>query len=232
MSNFYETLNVHPKASFEEINRVYRQLALQYHPDKNLGDPSAHDTFAAISAANDVLSDPYKRAVYDDKLRGVHGKKKRKHPRDPVDPEDLEALRSRVMALQGTPARFMEVYSDLSFKLADGIPAHDNTIWDAFSGLLDYLRSLRHRVLALQPALKNAAERRGYFDELDAQVYKHEHEAEEFGELLEVLGVCLEKMRAGGVRGAHGDEVAAHKEAMRKARRDFRVALMRWKTDK
>ncbi|RKP34794.1 DnaJ domain-containing protein, partial [Dimargaris cristalligena] len=58
----YQTLNVDPDASPEEIKRAYRRLALRYHPDKN---PEAEDMFRAITAAYDVLSDPYKRQVYD-----------------------------------------------------------------------------------------------------------------------------------------------------------------------
>ena len=61
----YEVLGVKPDASAEEIRKVYRQLAKQFHPDLNPGKPAAEERFKAISAAYDLLSDPEKRARYD-----------------------------------------------------------------------------------------------------------------------------------------------------------------------
>jgi DnaJ-class molecular chaperone len=61
----YEVLGVKPDASTEEIRKVYRQLAKQYHPDLNPGKPEAEERFKAVSAAYDLLSDPEKRARYD-----------------------------------------------------------------------------------------------------------------------------------------------------------------------
>jgi len=61
----YEVLGVKPAASAEEIRKVYRQLAKQFHPDLNPGKPAAEERFKAISAAYDLLSDPEKRARYD-----------------------------------------------------------------------------------------------------------------------------------------------------------------------
>jgi len=61
----YEVLGVKPDASAEEIRKVYRQLAKQFHPDLNPGKPAAEERFKAVSAAYDLLSDPEKRARYD-----------------------------------------------------------------------------------------------------------------------------------------------------------------------
>jgi DnaJ-class molecular chaperone len=61
----YEVLGVKTDASAEDIRKVYRQLAKQYHPDLNPGKPEAEARFKAISAAYDLLSDPEKRARYD-----------------------------------------------------------------------------------------------------------------------------------------------------------------------
>ena len=52
-------------ASAEEIRKAFRKLARKYHPDVNPGDKSAEEKFKTISEANDVLSDPKKRKVYD-----------------------------------------------------------------------------------------------------------------------------------------------------------------------
>jgi DnaJ-class molecular chaperone len=61
----YEVLGVKPNASAEEIRKVYRKLAKQYHPDLNPGKPEAEARFKAVSGAYDLLSDPEKRARYD-----------------------------------------------------------------------------------------------------------------------------------------------------------------------
>eukprot|EP00026_Physarum_polycephalum_P002329 Phypoly_transcript_02335.p1 GENE.Phypoly_transcript_02335~~Phypoly_transcript_02335.p1 ORF type:complete len:549 (+),score=77.94 Phypoly_transcript_02335:93-1739(+) len=58
----YDTLQVAPTATQEEIKVAYRKLALKYHPDKN---PQGIDKFREISRANEILSDPQKRQVYD-----------------------------------------------------------------------------------------------------------------------------------------------------------------------
>src|SRR4029077_5452103 len=49
----------------EDIRRAFRKLARKYHPDVNPGDKTAEEKFKAISEANDVLSDPKKRKIYD-----------------------------------------------------------------------------------------------------------------------------------------------------------------------
>ncbi len=61
----YEVLGVKPDASADEIRKVYRKLAKQFHPDLNPGKPEAEARFKTISAAYDLLSDADKRARYD-----------------------------------------------------------------------------------------------------------------------------------------------------------------------
>lgn len=63
--DYYEILGVSPNATKEEIKRAYRKLALEYHPDRNPGDPKAEEQFKKISEAYAVLIDPVKRAEYD-----------------------------------------------------------------------------------------------------------------------------------------------------------------------
>lgn len=63
--DYYKILGVDRKASDEEIKRTYRKLALKYHPDRNPDDSKAEDKFKEINEAYQVLSDPEKRARYD-----------------------------------------------------------------------------------------------------------------------------------------------------------------------
>lgn len=63
--DYYKTLGVSKTATQDEIKKAYRELAKKYHPDKNRGNKAAEDKFKDINEANEVLSDPAKRAKYD-----------------------------------------------------------------------------------------------------------------------------------------------------------------------
>ena len=72
MSNFYEVLGVSNDATDEQIKKAYRKLSLQYHPDRNT-DPSASAKFQDINEAHETLSDPAKRAAYDNPGNTMQG---------------------------------------------------------------------------------------------------------------------------------------------------------------
>lgn len=65
MNNHYQTLGIGEDASPDDIKSAYRRLAKQYHPDLNKDNPEAEAKFKQVNEANDVLSDPGKRAQYD-----------------------------------------------------------------------------------------------------------------------------------------------------------------------
>jgi molecular chaperone DnaJ len=63
--DYYEVLGVDKNASSDDLKKAYRKLALKYHPDRNPGDKEAEEKFKEAAEAYDVLSNPDKKARYD-----------------------------------------------------------------------------------------------------------------------------------------------------------------------
>ena len=63
--DYYATLGIKRDASAKDVQSAYRRLARKYHPDVTGGDKAAEEHFKSINEANEVLSDPTKRAAYD-----------------------------------------------------------------------------------------------------------------------------------------------------------------------
>ena len=63
--DYYKVLGVERSAGADEIKKAFRKLALKYHPDRNPGKKDAEDKFKDLNEAYEVLSDPQKRARYD-----------------------------------------------------------------------------------------------------------------------------------------------------------------------
>ena len=77
--DYYEILGISKDSTGEEIKKSFRRLARQYHPDLNPGNKAAEEKFKDINEAYEVLSDPSKRAQYDQfslfwKQNGFNGK--------------------------------------------------------------------------------------------------------------------------------------------------------------
>jgi DnaJ-class molecular chaperone len=103
----YEVLGVKRDASADEIRKVYRKLAKEFHPDLNPGKPEAEARFKAVTAAYDILSDTEKRARYDRGEIDETGAERPRYsyrphaegaqgwkygPQGEMNPEDLEDL--------------------------------------------------------------------------------------------------------------------------------------------
>src|SRR5260370_42034830 len=63
--DYYDVLGVNREAEGEEIKRAYRRLAMQYHPDRNVGNPEAEERFKEAAEAYEILHDAEKRQRYD-----------------------------------------------------------------------------------------------------------------------------------------------------------------------
>ena len=69
--NLYEILLVNRNANKDEIKKSYRKLAMKYHPDRNLNNPTAEEKFKEIQHAYDILSDDFQRMQYNNFLDEV-----------------------------------------------------------------------------------------------------------------------------------------------------------------
>ncbi|HAU83319.1 molecular chaperone DnaJ [Burkholderiales bacterium] len=63
--DYYEVLGINRDSSESDLKKVYRRLAMKFHPDKNPDDPEAENRFTEVKEAYEVLSNPEKRAIYD-----------------------------------------------------------------------------------------------------------------------------------------------------------------------
>jgi DnaJ-class molecular chaperone len=92
MENLYNVLGVAPNASDDDIKKVYRSLAMRFHPDRNQA-PGAEARFKSVTKAYEILADPVKRAEYDQSV----------NHRIIIDPEaEAYALWCGVFRLHGT----------------------------------------------------------------------------------------------------------------------------------
>ncbi|MBS1957898.1 MAG: J domain-containing protein [Bdellovibrionales bacterium] len=70
-TDYYGTLGLPLNATADEIKKAFRKLSTEFHPDKNPGNLVAEEKFKMINEANEVLSDPAKKALYDENMKNI-----------------------------------------------------------------------------------------------------------------------------------------------------------------
>ena len=135
--DYYATLGVGKDASQADIKKAFRRLARENHPDVNKGDAAAEKRFKEVSEANEVLSDPEKRAAYD-KLGAVT-------TRDGADRQHLEALASLPWL---DPARIrsrgLHVVVDADLTVRQGHAIANNVRFHVVNEIADVTRVIVH----------------------------------------------------------------------------------------
>ena len=91
--DYYAILGLKKTATADDVRKGFRKLARKYHPDVNPGDKKSEEKFKELSEANEVLSDPKKRKVYDH--LGFYS--------DNIDPKAAEAYAHSGSAAGGSP---------------------------------------------------------------------------------------------------------------------------------
>lgn len=101
VKDYYQVLEIPHNATEKEIKTAYRKLVMQYHPDKNTGNPFAIQHFREVQEAYEILSNPVKRSEYH-QLRWQHSVKDRLNQSFTVTPELLlkEAQKLHALVLQ------------------------------------------------------------------------------------------------------------------------------------
>ncbi len=72
MVDYYKVLGLERNATTDDIVKAYRNLAKQYHPDRNIGNKESEEKFKQIQEAYDVLSDDEKKHQYDNPFSHVN----------------------------------------------------------------------------------------------------------------------------------------------------------------
>ncbi|MEZ6013304.1 MAG: molecular chaperone DnaJ [Hyphomonas sp.] len=139
--DYYEVLGVPRDADEKALKSAYRKLAMKFHPDQNPGDKEAEDKFKEVGEAYAVLSDPQKRAAYNQFGHGAFENGMGGGGGNPfgagINPEDIfQDLFSQVFGANGGfnqrrrngPQRGADLRYDLEITLAEAFSGKDETI--------------------------------------------------------------------------------------------------------
>lgn len=161
MKNYYFVLGVSTQATEADIKQAYRQLAMQFHPDKN-PSPQAEAIFKEINEAYEVLSDGNRKAVYDQLLNGVATDA----PTRPVHRDPRYRQRARPTA-QRKPTRREEILAMMAGYLRYAIMVSRLTLLFSVVLIADY--SLPRTQTTVQITSRNTDGRSLKFDMQDGR---------------------------------------------------------------
>ena len=142
-NNYYQTLQVFPGSSYDEIKKAYRRLVVRFHPDKN---PEGAQRFLDIQAAYEVLSDPEKRKNYDYR-NGFNIRKE-----EPIlNPQKIvrqaEELRNYVLTLNihtldydALRYHILKILTEYNIELLEGHPEYRSKVVHYLMSISRFLR--------------------------------------------------------------------------------------------
>jgi curved DNA-binding protein CbpA len=141
-NNYYQTLQVFPGSSYDEIKKAYRRLVVQFHPDKN---PEGAQRFLDIQAAYEVLSDPELRKNYD--LRNGFNIRREEPILNPQKiVRQAEDLRNYVLTLNihtldydALRYHILKILSEYNIELLEDYPEYRNKVVHFLMSISRYL---------------------------------------------------------------------------------------------
>jgi len=147
--DYYQTLNISPSASAEEIKKAFRKLALQYHPDKNTNTASATKRFVEIQEAYLVLKDKTKRAAYNYERFKLNPQ----HTYKPLakTAEDILALSAGLRKKIALQDPFRLDRDLLSFEIKDLLSAHNMQVLLEMNDAVMNKNILLHVLACMRP---------------------------------------------------------------------------------
>jgi curved DNA-binding protein CbpA len=137
VKNYYFILSVTTYASDAQIKRAYRQLALQFHPDKN-PSPEAESIFKEINEAYEVLGDPLRKAVYDQMLKGNVVVEEEQIPEPPRRPHRDPRYRPQPKTAARRPSRREELLALMATHLRHALMVSRLTLLFSVILIADY----------------------------------------------------------------------------------------------
>jgi curved DNA-binding protein CbpA len=179
LQNYYEFLQISPNAEPDTIHRVYRFLAIRFHPDNpDTGDP---EKFLMLKQAYDVLSDPAQRCAYDvdcqkeeldqvplsttiDFMDSMEGELNRRlavlallYFRRRSTPESPEVSLTEVESRMGFPRDYLE-FTTWYLQKKGFITRADNSAFTLTAAGVDFVETQRVRIPILNKLLTNGSE--------------------------------------------------------------------------
>ncbi|MSQ90965.1 MAG: molecular chaperone DnaJ [Phycisphaerales bacterium] len=128
--DYYEVLSIERTANGDEVKRAYRRMAMKWHPDRNPGDAKAETEFKVCAEAYEVLSDPERKALYDQYghagLRQTPG-----HDFSRMRPDDIFSIFNDIFGGGGSrgnrrgPVRGYDLETTVEIELTDVLKGKD-----------------------------------------------------------------------------------------------------------